>query len=350
MMKVWLGPMYVFYSLHHPELIGQILKSPKNEILNDLLRPWIGDGLLISEGRKWFRNRRLLTPAFHYEILKPYVHVYNNCVEVMLEKWKAEAEKGEPVKVFESVSLLSLDVVLQCAFSHQSHCQHEGKGQEYVRAVQRMTDLIVVRSLNIFSYMGWIYWWTAQGREMARCCKTVHDHSEDVIRKRKDTLSQSGNNARKYLDFLDILLTAQDEDGKGLTDAEIRDEADTFMFEGHDTTTSGMSWTLYCLAQYPEHQDKIREEVRNVLMGREWLEYEDLKKLEYTTWCIKEAMRLYPPVMSVYRRLSEDTDLEGVTLPKGSKIEIAINNLHHNPQVWENPDEFKPSSFPPYPC
>ena len=64
----------------------------------------------------------------------------------------------------------------------------------------------------------------------------------------------------KYLDFLDILQTAQDQDGKGLTDLEIRDEADTFMFEGHDTTTSGMSWTLYCLARHPEHQDKVREE------------------------------------------------------------------------------------------
>ena len=76
------------------------------------------------------------------------------------------------------------------------------------------------------------------------------------------------------MDFLDILLTAADEDGNGLTDLEIRDEADTFMFEGHDTTTSGISWTLYCLAKYPEHQEKIREEVRNVLMGREWLDYE----------------------------------------------------------------------------
>ena len=70
------------------------------------------------------------------------------------------------------------------------------------------------------------------------------------------------------------------------------------MLEGqtHNTTMSGMCWTLYCLAKYPEHQEKVREEVRSVLMGREQLEYDDLKELKYTQWCIKEAMRLYPPV------------------------------------------------------
>lgn len=207
------------------------------------------------------------------------------------------------------------------------------------------------RSLNLFSYLGWLYWWTPSGREMRRCCKVVHDHSEKVIRERKRALSSKTDNeepgSKKYLDFLDILLKARDEDGRGLTDVEIRDEADTFMFEGHDTTTSGISWTLYCLARHPEHQEKVREEVRSVLMGREWLEYEDLKDLNYTTWCVKEAMRLYPPVMEVYRRLSEDTPLEGVVIPKGSKVAISINNLHHNPQVWEEPDEFNPLRFQP---
>jgi cytochrome P450 len=181
-----------------------------------------------------------------------------------------------------------------------------------------------------------------------------------VIRERKKALGiddagskvtgsvlERASKQRKYLDFLDILLTAQDEDGKGLSDLEVRDEADTFMFEGHDTTTSGMSWTLYCLAQHPEHQDKIREEVRNVLMGREWLEYDDLKKLNYTTWCIKEAMRLYPPVFEVIRVTTEDTELDDHVIPKNTIVVISIIQIHRHPDTWENPDEYNPLRFHP---
>ncbi len=271
MLKIWLGPTYVYYVLHHPSVIKPVLKSPKNEVIYNLFRPWIGDGLLVSSGKKWHRNRHLLTPAFHYEILKAYVPVYNSGVRVMMEKWEVFAKKGEPIKVFETVGLLSLDVVLQCAFSYRSNCQLEGEGQEYVRAVYHMAQLVVERSLSFLSYFSLLYWCTPGGREMARCCKIVHDHSEQVIKDRKEALGlQDGSTvslallkraqdrSNRYLDFLDILLTARDEDGKGLTDLEIRDEADTFMFEGHDTTT--MDAVLP-----PEHQYKIR--VSSVLMG-----------------------------------------------------------------------------------
>ena len=76
--------------------------------------------------------------------------------------------------------------------------------------------------------------------------------------KEEQSLSESQVKAKKkgrYLDFLDILLTSRDDEGNGLTDQEILDEVDTFMFEGHDITTSGMCWTLYCLAKYPKHQE-----------------------------------------------------------------------------------------------
>ena len=119
------------------------------------------------------------------------------------------------------------------------------------------------------------------------------------------------------------------------------------MFEGHDTTTSGISWTLYCLAKYPEHQEKIREEVRSVLMGREWLEYSDLSDLKYTQWCIKEAMRLFPPVLELYRKLSIDIELDGVVVPRGTNVAVNMPALHRHPDIWESPDEYDPLRFHP---
>ena len=320
--RLWLGPTWMSVGLYHPDTVKKVLKEPKDITVYSLFKPWIGDGLLLSSGKKWFRHRHLLTPAFHYEILKPYVQVSNSCLKVMLEQWEVLAKKKEPVKIFDSISHLTLDVLLQCAFSYESDCQRTGTNAPYVNSVFKLLQLIVKRSQVLIYYYDAIYWLSSDGREFRKCCAVVHEHSKRVVHERKKALGLESKNAdlakaleitkhqQKYLDFLDILLTAADEDGNRLTDVEIMDEVNTFMFEGHDTTTSGISWTLYCLAKYPEHQEKIREEVRNVLMGREWLEYNDLKDLKYTQWCIKEAMRLYPPVVEFYRILSKDIELQ----------------------------------------
>ena len=359
--RVWIGPLEMLVLLYHPDTVRKILKEPKDMGLYRLIKPWIGDGLLVSSGQKWFRNRRLLTPAFHYEILKPYVQVSNSCLEIMLDQWQKLAKKMEPVKVFGSISYLTLDIILQCAFSYKSDCQRTRDSAPYVKAMYRLLLLITERSLSILYQYDFIYWLTRDGREMKRNCDLVHEQSKRVVQNRKKALGLGDAGAgidrkraleiakqdRKYLDFLDILLTAADEDGNGLTDVEIMDEVDTFMFEGHDTTTSGISWTLYCLAKYPEHQEKIREEVRNVLMGREWLDYDDLKELKYTQWCIKEAMRLYPPVTELFRKLSKDTELDGTVVPQGTSVYVNITALHHHPDIWENPDEYDPLRFHP---
>ena len=357
--RFWVGPFIMSVAVGHPDTAKIILREPKNDHIYRLLKPWIGDGLLVSSGKKWFRNRRLLTPAFHYEILKPYVQVSNECLEILLKEWQKSAEKKEPVKIFDSISFLTLDILLQCAFSYKSDCQRTRTNAPYIKAMYTLLLLTVNRYLNPLHHIDWIYWMSSSGREMRRNCDLVHEQSERVIKERKEVLGLVGTDAdhdkalgvaktqKKYLDFLDILLTAVDEEGNGLTDSEIRDEVDTFMFEGHDTTTSGISWALYCLAKYPEHQEKIREEVKNVLMGRDWLEYDDLKDLKYTLWCIKEAMRLYPPVIETNRLLSGDTELDGVVVPKGTRVSVSIPTLHYHPDVWDNPNEYDPLRFHP---
>lgn len=357
----WLGPFIPVVAVCHPAPLHQILKLPKNERTYHLFAPWLGDGLLISKGKKWARNRRLLTPAFHFDILKSYIAVYNSCLEPFIDTLSAAASDGCTVKVFENVSLLSLDIILQCAFSYKSECQGTADRNPYIKAVYELSILTSQRFLDPVQQIDWLYWLTPSGRKMARACKTVHEFSEQVIRERKRSLGimadisakereaifKSVTKQRKYCDFLDVLLTAVDSDGKGLSDLEIRDEADTFMFEGHDTTTSGISWTLYCLAKHPEYQAKVREEVRGVLMGRQWLEYEDLKGLHYTQWAIKEAMRLYPPVFLILREAESDFTVNGVLLPKGVMFIVFLYALHRNPAIWEKPDEYDPMRFHP---
>ena len=360
----WIGPTFAVVSACHPDTVKPIFKEPKLPYVVKLLRPWLGEGLLtIEHGPKWQRNRRLLTPAFHYGILKGYVSVYNNCLQPLFRKWDASARRKEPVLAFSTLSEMSLDIILQCAFSFRSNCQNQGNRPPYITGVTQLVEAAADRFFNPFYQLDWIYFLTPAGRRMKAACKIVHTHAEMVIKERREALGLTGGQRERneteslkildrithsrQLDFLDILLTAVDEDGIGLTDREIRNEVDTFMFEGHDTTTSGMSWTLYCLAQYPEHQEKVREEVQRVLGGRSELEYEDLKELKYTQWCIKEAMRLYPPVFLLFRETSREIEMGGRKIPKGVWLAVITYQLHHNPSVWPDPEKFDPLRFEP---
>ncbi|NWI14597.1 CP4F3 hydroxylase, partial [Crypturellus soui] len=145
-------------------------------------------------------------------------------------------------------------------------------------------------------------------------------------------------------------LPLQDEDGSDLSDEDISAEADTFMFEGHDTTASGLSWLLYNLACHPAHQERCRQEVQELLKDREVeeIEWEDLSRLPFTTMCIKESLRLHPPVTAVSRRCTKDMALpHGHLVPSGTTCLLSIYGTHHNPAVWPEPQVFDPLRFSP---
>ena len=353
LVSAWLGPTIPAIALLHCETVAKVLKEQKHLDTYHLLLPWLGEGLLVAEGKKWRRNRRLLTPAFHLDILRPYVTTYNACLQGLFQKWSTAATSGRPVLLFDSISLLSLDIVLQCAFSFRSDCQGTATRHPYITAVYQLVECVADRFFTPLYQFNWIYYRTPSGRRMRGACKVVHEHAERVIHERRMALQLRGGghgNGRGRRDFLDVLLLARDEEGEGLTDLEIRNEVDTFMFEGHDTTTSGMCWTLYLLAKHPEHQERVREEVREVLAGREWLEYEDLKQLKYTHWCIKEAMRLYPPVLVIFRQTTKDIELEGHVVPPGVMLLIGVLEMHNNSEIWPNPERFDPLRFHPSNC
>lgn len=204
-----------------------------------------------------------------------------------------------------------------------------------------------------------IYYSSKEGKQFKEICEALYAYTDSMVRERKQALgverprvNKNGerifeSDDREAMDFLDIVLTTNDDNGKAMTNKEICDEVNTFVFAGHHTTTTGVSWALYCLAQHPEYQDRMREEVRSVLMGRERLEYDDLKYLKYTTWCIKEALRLYPPIHRLGRCTTEDIHMDGHEIPKGTMVLVEIFQIHRHPDTWENPNVYNPLRFHP---
>uniref|UniRef100_A0A8C0HVZ4 Uncharacterized protein n=1 Tax=Balaenoptera musculus TaxID=9771 RepID=A0A8C0HVZ4_BALMU len=119
------------------------------------------------------------------------------------------------------------------------------------------------------------------------------------------------------------------------------------MSEGHDTTTSGMSWFLYCMALYPECQHHCQEEVREIFRDRDSIQGDQLDQMPYTTMCIKKALQLYPPVPVIGRDLSKlITFLDGRSLPAGIPLSLSFYGLHHNPKVWLNPETSTSPALP----
>ncbi|XP_072304950.1 cytochrome P450 4F3 [Eucyclogobius newberryi] len=350
------GPFYHLVRIFHPDFVKPLLMAPgsvtlKDELIYDHLRPWLGESLLTSNGTEWSRKRRLLTPAFHFDILKNYIVPFNTSTTIMHEKWQRMILNGNNnIEMFNDVTLMTLDSLLKCAFSYNSNCQDSTS--EYVSAIVELSNLIMDRRLKMFLHWDWLYWMTKQGQRFKKALSIVHGFTRAVVQKRRALISRQTKSglsmAQRRKDFVDIILSAEDEDGRGLSDEEILAEANTFMFAGHDTTASAISWTLYNLARHSHYQEICREEVMELLKERaeQAIEWQDLTRLPFTTMCIKESLRLHSPVQAVTRKYTRDMALPGNrTVPKGVICLVSIYGTHHNPIVWSNPHEFNPMRF-----
>ncbi|XP_032485109.1 taurochenodeoxycholic 6 alpha-hydroxylase-like isoform X1 [Phocoena sinus] len=350
----WLWGTKALVLIYDPDYIKVVLgrSDPKSHDSYRMLIPWIGKGLLVLEGQTWFQHRRMLTPAFHYDILKPYVGLMADSVRVMLDKWEELVSLDSHLEVLGHVSLMTLDTIMKCAFSHQGSIQTDRNIQSYIQAIRDLGNLTFSRLRNALHQNDIIYRLTPEGRWSHRACQLAHQHTDGVIQLRKAHLQKERElekvRSKRHLDFLDILLFARMENGSSLSDRELRAEVDTFMFEGHDTTASGISWILYALASHPEHQQRCREEIQSLLGDGASITWDHLDKMPYTTMCIKEALRLYPPVPFIGRVMTKPiTFPDGRSLPAGIPLSLSFYGLHHNPKVWPNPEVFDPSRFAP---
>ncbi|XP_075615584.1 cytochrome P450 4B1 isoform X2 [Balearica regulorum gibbericeps] len=351
----WFGPALPSLIIHHPEYAKSILGriDRKSNMPYKFLVPWIGQGLLILAGSKWSQHRKLLTPAFHHDVLKSYVALMSDSVKVMLDKWEKKNTERKSVELFQDVSLMTLDSIMKCAFSYNTNCQTQRNSDCYIRAVYDLSCLVTKR-ITSFSYKDIFYDLTREGREFKKACKLARTHTDKVIKERKMLLSSEKEldkiQKKKHVDFLDILLCTKlnDANGVGLSDEDLQAEVDTFMFAGHDTTASGISWLFYCLSLYPEYQQRCREEIQEILGDRDTIEWDDLGKMTYTTMCIKESLRLFPPVPFVSRYLSKPvTFSDGRSLPAGCQVVLSIFAIHRNRDVWDNAEIYDPLRFSP---
>ena len=236
-------PIVAIFSPDPVRVVMSTSRHTKKGGFYSALLPWLGTGLLTSEGAKWKSRRRLITPAFHFDILKRFLEVMNEQTDVMVDIIEARSQQG-PVEVTELVTLCALDIIAETAMGKRIDAQRTKEKNKYVEAVSLAATLISDRMEEPWTAPDIIYMFTPKGRRNERNLKVLHEFTRGFIRERKALLAQQqlqsqfdgseeeiGKKVRPA--FLDILLAAE-EDGKPIDDEDIREEVDTFMFEGTD--------------------------------------------------------------------------------------------------------------------
>lgn len=359
--KAWFGPNPVVI-LSKAKTIEPIVTSSVNiskSVFYKFLSPWLGTGLLTSTGKKWQHRRRLLTPAFHFRILDDFAPMINEQSEILVRNLEPFAGKKD-CDIFKFITLCSLDIICATAMGKNLNAQ-SFSNSDYVTAIDIVSELVTTRAFVPWYLYDWLYYLLPDGKKFNTQLQILHKFTKTVIEdKKKELISrkQKGNEEtetkesvygqKRRVAFLDLLLEMS-EDGKVLSDEDIQEEVDTFMFEGHDTTSSGIFWSLYHLGLNHDVQSKLHEEL-DYIFGDDpdsLVTSDHLPQLKYLECVIKEAMRICPPVPFFGRDITEDLKIGNYTIPAGADCTVFTYALHRDEEYFPDPEKFDPDRFLP---
>uniref|UniRef100_A0A182JJE4 Uncharacterized protein n=1 Tax=Anopheles atroparvus TaxID=41427 RepID=A0A182JJE4_ANOAO len=343
-----------------PKVIEQVVQARTIEktLIYEFMVPWLGTGLVVSTGSKWAQRRKVITPTFHFKILEDFLVIMNHQAGVFIDKLAPNVD-GPNFDIYEHVTYCALDIISESAMGVKLNTQLQPNA-EYVKAVKEISEIILKRIFSLGREFKWTFLFTEAYRRQKRLLKVVHGFADRVISERKKQLEDEREQQRaqeqieetdvygkRRMTLLDLLLNVT-VDGKPLSNNDIREEVDTFMFAGHDTTTSCISFAAYHLSRNPEIQQKVYEEIQQIVGSdakRAELTYGTLQELKYLEMVIKETLRMKPSVPIIGRRSAGDMVIDGVTIPAGIDFGIIIYALHNDPELYPEPERFDPERF-----
>ncbi|CRL05138.1 CLUMA_CG018015, isoform A [Clunio marinus] len=328
---------------------------------------------LLDKGSGYKFVRGWLQEAFHFNILQQFAEIMDHHGQICVSNLKKFDD--QEIDFFSIISLNAFDVICgEFSVNYQSvdmirnkvlfsgaesamGCKinaQKNSESEYIKAVKEISNIIFLRTFNQFKRSDFLYQFTEMYQREQNALKVLHDFTDSVIVSRRKELESASHAVKNENDFgikkrkafLDLLLQST-IDGNPLTNSDIREEVDTFMFEGHDTTTSAICFTLYNLAKYPEIQEKVFEECKTTLGDdlQQLVTIHDLNNLHYLELTIKETLRLYPSVPFYGRNIKEDVTIGHLTIPKDTNVNVAAFFLGRNPDIFSDPLKFDPLRF-----
>ncbi|XP_065287599.1 cytochrome P450 4V2-like [Dermacentor albipictus] len=339
------GPMPILIAVT-PSVVEKVLSGTENvnkSFLYGMMKSWIGNGLLTSEKNIWRKRRKALTPAFHFRILDEYVPIMNRRAAMLADKLAVLSR--DYFDLLPVMRLTTFAILFETAMGVKLD-EEDVEKTEFLKVNDEMAAAIMTRLITPHHWPDFIYKRTKDGREFYEKVELVKKYTQDILGSRKKAYKIEGAQADRKQSFMDILLRMHMEEGV-FTEEEIREEVNTFMIGGFDTTAMAASFAIHLLGNHPEAQAKVHEELDAVFGTDEErpVTTEDIKQLKYLDCVIKEALRLYPPIPLIARELGEDIAVDKYTIPKGSVSLVFIYFMHRHPRFFPQPNAFVPERF-----
>ena len=272
----------------------------------------LANGLIVSEGELWKRQRGMIQPAFNHDSIRALSKVISAVNSELLRKWQDAAQRNQSVNVTRDVSGMALEVTLRFIF-----------GDDYAWVRPHFSLLSEDQARNM---------------TFARSFRALGTVIGNVMDRRR-------KNSCTARDALGIMMQARDpQSGQSMKDRQVIDETLTLIVAGHETSASTLNWTWYLVAQHPAVQQKLSDELDSSPTA---FEYDDLPKFVYTRQIIEEAMRLYPAVWFLNRKAQGDDWLGEFFVPSGTEIYLSNYYIQRHPILWKDPDQFDPDRFLP---
>jgi len=318
--------------VNRPDYIQQLLildhaKLHKSTLTKLVVGPLLGQGLLISEGDFWRRQRRLAQPAFHRSRTNEYAPVMVECALERMRNWRG----GETRNIADEMMKLTLEVAVRTLFGTSLAGDSDSIGKamtflmrHYLRRAR--TPWRVPES-----------WPTTANRRARREIEYMDSLIYGIIAERK-------KDTRPRNDLLSLLMSAMHEDGSRMSERQVRDESMTLFVAGHETTALSLAWTWYLLGENPAAESRLHEELRSTLVGRP-AEVSDIEKLPYLNAVVHESLRLYPPAFIMARMNLETVTLGGYEIPPRTTLLASQWVMHRDPRFFEQPEQFLPERW-----
>lgn len=283
------------------------------------VRMLLGNGLITSEGELWSRQRRLVQPAFHTQVIRSFSALMHRANADLIERWSGHAARGEPVNLTHDLSELALSIVLRALFGTDLDRLIDAKGGNPF-------DLLTSETRRDLPF-------AAKYRALTRDVLAI------IAARRKEQ--------RIEMDLLSMLMEVRDRDsGEAMPDRALLDELMTLIVAGHETTAGTLNWTWYLLSQNPEAEARLHQAIVAPAQASGPTE-ETPATPPYVEQVLQEALRLYPPAWLFTRRALGDDVLGGFHVPAGTDVFICPYLLHRQTAHWDRPEVFDPLRFEP---
>ncbi|MDE1156015.1 MAG: cytochrome P450 [Acidobacteriaceae bacterium] len=317
--------------LAHPEDLEQVLVRDREAYGRSAelrkLRPIFGDGLLSSEGELWRRQRSLLQPSFQHDALLQYAALMLRTLQEHIDSWQPVQHRD----LHADMMRYTREVICAVLFGERFLTEHTG-----------VAEAVTTVFTGLRSELLYLPLWR---RLPLRRSRAWNQAVALLNRSVAQQVAERRSSGHDHPDLLGALLRARGPAGEAMSDAQIHDEILTFFLAGHETAALTLTWTTALLAQHPEAQERIREEVTALTGGTRPLSPADYPRLRWSAAVIKESLRLYPPVWSMGREATRQTVLGGEPIAPGTDVWLCIHKLHRDPRWFAQPEAFLPERW-----